>query len=223
MRRFVLFVVLASLPQLITVTGWSTPPPDALKCSITVPTTNFLIRNSIPVALTFLNAGTAEIHMIQPSEGGSEMVVLLLRAKGTNARRSVPLDFEFAPEAKTNAALMNAWGAIKPGQSKTFPLLVQPSRSRPIASLRSGETFSGGDYIPKPGNYELLVRYEDAEVNGSSFVRDDLEYPKYLPGDPRNPAGAAVHPKANRVIVDPEKVWKGKLESNIVKITLTEN
>jgi hypothetical protein len=163
-----------------------------------------------------------EIYMIQPSEGGREMVVLL-RTESTNALHSVPLDFEFASEAKTNAALMNAWGAIEPGQSKTFPLLVRPSRARPVASLRDGETFSGSNYIPKPGNYELLVRYQNADVNGSSSVRDDLEYPKYLPGDPRNPPGEVVHPKADRVIVDPEKVWKGKLESNVVKISLTEN
>jgi hypothetical protein len=222
MRRFVSFVVLGSMSPLITVTGWSAPPPNALRCFISVPSTNFPIGDSIPIALTFQNTGTSEIQMIQPSEGGGEMVVLLLGTQNTNALNLVPLDFEFTPEAKTNAALMNAWGAIEPGQSKTFPLLVRPSRARPVASLRDGETFSGSDYIPTPGNYELLVRYENISVSGSSSFRDDLEYPKYLPGDPRNPPGDVVRPKADRIIVDPEKVWKGELQSNIVRINLRD-
>ena len=201
--------------------GLSSPPSESLRCAISISETNIHTGDVISVVLTLHNIGTTELHILQPSDYGGEIVVLALSEFDTNEVHSVPLSFKMGPEAATNTSLTYAWAAIKPGEEKRYPLLVQSYRPLLTARLFTRKSYSGTDHPLQPGHYKIFVKYAYADVQGLSSIRTDYEFPKHISIDPTNSTiSPHIEKKVGSISVDPAKVWKGELTSNQIVLDI---
>jgi hypothetical protein len=198
-------------------------PPElqhALKCEIKVPTNNVAIGSRITIFVTVENTATVDAQLPCPGthEDGLHTRILLLAGQTTGVvqRLSIP-NFVFrgnltGEQGKMLEQPTDRWGYIYvparwiaiPAQGREqFQALVE-------ISPKTGE---GGAVALAPGAYGLQCEIEYVMWHGSDAFLETNQW---------TAADRIAKAKASGVfLLDRSRLWTGKMESNIVDLTIT--
>jgi hypothetical protein len=191
---------------------------DALKCEIRLTTNNVAVGSSILVSLTLSNTSSTDVQMPCPGtlEPGLRVNLFLLTADATGGvqRLSVPaFVFQGKLTAEQSKLLEGPadhwdyiyvparWTAVPAHGSEQFQVFAEISPN--VAKARTSAT----------GNYGLQfeIQYVMKSNKSSAYIRTNQW----------TSAERIAEAKASSVfLVDMQKLWTGRIQSNIAQITL---
>jgi len=198
-----------------------------LKCEIRVASKSAKLGSAIPILMTVENIGDLAAELPSPGtpEPGMRVRVFLLATDSTDTVRRVWLPngvLDKSPSLEQQRVMKERrpedwhryfglklhWISIPPKGKQEF---------RVFAAM-SPKAYNGSDYgsdvAVTPGNYGIQceIEYEPLSVSSAAFIETNG----------LTSAGDIAKAKASGAfLLDTHRLWTGKMESNIVPITLT--
>ncbi|HTS18581.1 MAG TPA: hypothetical protein VMP11_13490 [Verrucomicrobiae bacterium] len=196
----------------------------ALRCEIRVDTNTVMTGSRFPVSLTVENTGPLEAELPSPrsSEPGMYVGMFLLASQGTGTVQRLPIRSLALPDVLP----LRQQRILENNPAEMWELLLKPSHASWISIPGYGKaSFLVFVEIPQQGDGTGLFTAAEATYGLQCEIRYrmlDITSTEFMETNQWTSAEAIAKAKASGVfLLDPHHLWTGKMESNIVDLTIT--